>query len=341
VSDLFVVHQNGAKQHYLGLEKYCNSNNIKITWLEMDLFRQFALVLLMKKDLNVLIKNLVGLVSLVTRKHMNAQIVLGIAPFSYYVLLLPLIKSKRVYLHTSWPHWSGDFVPFSTKICRQLWDCFLPNYLHGAFCVTEACRDSFVERYPLFKNRSFVVYHAIENFWFNNQSYSECVFDFVYVGRMVREKGVEDILKLASILPNKSFVLVGNGPDLQNLKNKSSPNITFLGRMGRNELKGIYNSSSALLLPSKTSFNWVEAFGIVILEATICGCEVITSDHPGPKELSTIIPSISILNEKHFVEQVLSLERVNFDTINTAKLVDCFSIDNISLRWKRGLSLDD
>lgn len=341
MTKLVVAHQYGARSHYLGLEEYCKRNNIPIVWLELDLIRQFVLCVLFRKPFSKLYGNVKEILLLILRVHRRDTVVIGIAPFSIYALYIPLLRSKRIFLHTSWPFWRSNFVPYKGKFMAKIWDYIIPKYVNGVFCVTKACKSSFIDRYPKFKDSAYVVYHSIENIWFEDFEKEERVYDFVFVGRMIAEKGVNEILTLAKILSDKKFAMVGDGPDLEDLKRRSPGNITFLGRLDRAYLRKVYVRSNCLLLPSKKSKNWVEAFGIVLLEASACGCNIITTKHPGPIELSEIFANIYLVNEADFVQGALKVCQSEFVSISQNELIALFDTKNISSKWELGLNAYD
>jgi glycosyltransferase involved in cell wall biosynthesis len=89
----------------------------------------------------------------------------------------------------------------------------------------------------------------------------------LYVGRLVKTKGVEKIFALARHLPEYKFKLVGDGP-LINTVNLS--NLEFVGLKDSRELPLFYNKAKYCLFPSK-----YENFPLVGLEAMACGAIVV------------------------------------------------------------------
>lgn len=336
-----MLHQYGAKNHYLGLKHWCGFNDKAIIWLELDLFRQLILFFLGKKPFAHFKKNFIGILSILFGRNKSDDLVLGIAPFSYYIVILPFLNVRNMYLHTSWPHWDGNFVPFPSVIFSKLWDKILPKSIKGVFCVTVHCKNSFIKRYSSLKDKVFVVHHAIEDFWFEREHIFKKEYDFVYVGRMVEEKGLNKVIELAQKMQNHVFALVGDGPDLKRLLSIAPKNVVFLGKLNRHELKRIYHSSSCLLLPSLKSHNWVEAFGIVIVEAVACDCSVMSTNHPGPSELSKILSNVKVFAEDEFVSSVSELfaHELKYKYIDTK--VKMFTIEQISKKWSQGLILND
>ena len=101
----------------------------------------------------------------------------------------------------------------------------------------------------------------------------------VYVGRLSKEKGIENIKGAAMLLPEYEFVVVGNGPDEDILKN--IPNVRLAGFLTGNELCELMGNAKVLLLPSVC----YENCPLSILEAHALGVPVVTMNSGGMAEL--------------------------------------------------------
>ena len=101
---------------------------------------------------------------------------------------------------------------------------------------------------------------------------------FVYLGRIAREKNVEDFLR--ADLPGTK-ILIGDGPDRKKLA-KKYPEAQFLGYRKGKDLASTLCECDVLVMPSKT-----ETFGLVVLEALACGVPVGAYPVMGPKDILT------------------------------------------------------
>lgn len=115
---------------------------------------------------------------------------------------------------------------------------------------------------------------------YNNKGY------FLYIGRLVEEKGVHYLLEAMKDLPKNIEVhIVGTGKDENKLKNLAIEynldNVKFLGFKNREEIKEEYQNCIALIVPS----NWFEIFGMINIEAFINGKPVIASNIGGIPEI--------------------------------------------------------
>jgi rhamnosyl/mannosyltransferase len=101
----------------------------------------------------------------------------------------------------------------------------------------------------------------------------------LFVGRFVDYKGV-DILLRAMRGIDADLMLVGDGPRRKALQDLAfelgvSDRVHFLGEVGDDSLLAWYHACDALVLPSVTR---QEAFGMVQLEAMLCGHPVVSTD---------------------------------------------------------------
>lgn len=109
-----------------------------------------------------------------------------------------------------------------------------------------------------------------------------------FVGRIVREKGIQILIKaIPEILaqnPDIKFVIAGKGPHLSNLKNQArflgiDDRIYFTGYISDEERNKLYQIADLAVFPSL-----YEPFGIVALEAMATGTPVIASSVGGLAE---------------------------------------------------------
>ena len=94
----------------------------------------------------------------------------------------------------------------------------------------------------------------------------------LFVGRLAKQKGLENLLSVANELKDVKFRIVGSGEMEKILKKKASGNIEFLGFKSGRELYELYAHASVFCLPSLA-----ETFGLVVLEAMASGCAIIST----------------------------------------------------------------
>ena len=110
--------------------------------------------------------------------------------------------------------------------------------------------------------------------------------DLVFIGRLIREKHVDLLIRAVSILkerePGISCLIIGDGPERALLEGLVAScgvreNVCFTGFLpDSGEVIALMKSSRVFVLPSTR-----EGFGIAALEALASGLPVVTIDHPG------------------------------------------------------------
>lgn len=112
----------------------------------------------------------------------------------------------------------------------------------------------------------------------------EFVGDYVlFVGRLTKEKGIDLLLKAIKTLPDILFLIVGNGPSMEQVKNEciDNKNVQLLGSQNYTATIEYIKRARFLLFPTQL----YETFGRVVIEANACGIPVIASKIGAVEEL--------------------------------------------------------
>jgi glycosyltransferase involved in cell wall biosynthesis len=110
----------------------------------------------------------------------------------------------------------------------------------------------------------------------------------LFVGRLVPEKGIFDLLNAFSMLlknmQNVELLIVGSGSpkvrieiDRLIAKLKIRLKIKFLGNIKYSDMPQFHNLSDIFCLPSFETKNWAEQFGYSMVEAMACGKPVVST----------------------------------------------------------------
>ena len=94
----------------------------------------------------------------------------------------------------------------------------------------------------------------------------------VYIGRLSEEKGADIIVRAAARVRGE-VEIVGDGPETDHLRSIAPPNVTFAGRIARDEVASKLRSASAVLVPSRC----YEGFPMIVAESMACSTPVIAS----------------------------------------------------------------
>lgn len=118
----------------------------------------------------------------------------------------------------------------------------------------------------------------IDRFKFSYKSHRPSVSRLLYVGRVSKEKSLDDFL---SINTPHNKVVVGGGPDLERLRT-SYPGVSFLGFLSGADLVSQYQQADLFVFPSRS-----DTFGLVMIESLACGTPVLAYDVMGAREILT------------------------------------------------------
>ena len=131
---------------------------------------------------------------------------------------------------------------------------------------------------------------------------------FLYVGRLVEEKGIQTLLNAAKLY-NFKLTLIGDGPLRGRVENaaRTNPNIRCLGFLDKPAVMSHMKKCKALILPSL----WYEAFPLAMLEAFSTGTVVIASKLGSMAEI--IENRVNSLlfeagNEKDLVRRIIEID---------------------------------
>ena len=348
---IYILHEYGANSHYRALDYLAKKNNTELVYREFSIVKNIIKAVV-KFDLKLFTKQFINvyfLLNLIFTK--NKKIVLGIAPYDFRLIFLSFIlKNHKVYYHTSWTCWDKSYFPkklFVTDWLIAFWERFLQENVIEIFTVTTQTKNELINNLNINEHKINVVYHSFDNKvfkYFNNENIG---LNFVYVGRLVLEKGIDEILDYFISHQNINLSIVGNGPLLEKVKSHATKykNIEYLGYItDQEELVEIYNQHNYLLLNSKKVGNWEELFGMVIIEAMACGVVPITTNHKGPIEIIKNKVDGYILSEKKYIKKLDMLidnhsqnlyKNIQEQALNKAEK---YTIKNISKKWENILN---
>lgn len=117
-----------------------------------------------------------------------------------------------------------------------------------------------------------------------------------FCGRIVEEKGIDILLQAFSILQKKGYnykLLIGGdykkvaggsiyGDLLDIIQKENLKNVQFIGMIPEEKMGEFYKSLDVFVLPSTNS---LEAYGMVQVEAMLCGTPVVSSDLYGVRTI--------------------------------------------------------
>ena len=145
------------------------------------------------------------------------------------------------------------------------------------------CPSNFLEKKLLsakeyYKGKTKTIHNFIDKEKFTGSGRKEDSY-IVFVGRLSKEKGIENIRDAAKLLPEYKFIVAGSGPDEGILKDVK--NIKLTGFLTGEKLTELMRNAKVLLLPSVC----YENCPLSILEAHSMSVPVVTMNSGGMAEL--------------------------------------------------------
>jgi len=119
----------------------------------------------------------------------------------------------------------------------------------------------------------------------NEVPWSDRYRDFIYIGRLAREKGVDLLIDALAAWPEAALTVVGDGAERAALEAQAqrlglAERVHFAGRKTPDECNALLNAHKVLIVPSRGN----EPFGAVALEGQAAGCRVVVSSGGGLAE---------------------------------------------------------
>lgn len=191
------------------------------------------------------------------------------------------VKSRQIPHNTSYHTKFPEYLRIQYGIPEKFGYFFMKvfhKYSHKVLVTTETMRQEL-------ENKGFdnlVVWNrGVDREIFNSSSRKETVASkpiLLCVSRASVEKGLDDFCKIQT---NGTKILVGDGPYLDELKQKY-PDVIFTGYKHGKSLAHYYANADVFVFPSKT-----DTFGVVMLEAIACGTPVAAYSVTGPIDIIT------------------------------------------------------
>lgn len=175
--------------------------------------------------------------------------------------------------------------------------------------------------------------------------------EILFVGRLTETKGLRHLVAAMPAViqahPTASLTVVGYGPELEACRELASSlgiaeHVRFEGAIEQAALPGLYRRAAALVAPFEQAPSGAkEGLGLVMIEATGCGCPVVTTRQPamvdvfgdaGPAGLSDPGDALALASEIVRVLDDPESARAAAIAVRPA-VVDRFGIDGVARRY--------
>lgn len=342
---IYVLHKNGANEHYTALEYLLKEKNNKLIFREFSIFGNFFKSIF-RLDWELFIKqckNTLFILKLLFSRDL--KIVLGIAPFDPKLLTLrKILRNHELYYHTSWTCWNGSFHPKRKKNTAKVmenWKAFLENDTKHIFTVTKKSKDELINNYLIPNEKISVVYHSLHPIFYNrDEEFNKKSLSFIYLGRLLPQKGIQELLDFFSENHKASLTIVGKGKEKELVEGfaEDNKNINYHCHISdKSKIASLIAKHEYLVLNSKKTHKWEELFGLVVIESMALGTIPIATEHSGPKEI--INNDTGFLCKEGEIRTVISnLLKKKFSKSkkfeNAIKESKKYHLKNIAKRWE-------
>ena len=116
-----------------------------------------------------------------------------------------------------------------------------------------------------------------------------------FIGSLTYPKGIMNMVKIMPgiLNENTSFLIVGDGPLLEEIKNKNISGMVLTGRLDAKEMPDVYAASDLILLPSI----WQEPFSGILHESAATKRYVLAADTGGSRDTGLELVKANNLEE--------------------------------------------
>jgi glycosyltransferase involved in cell wall biosynthesis len=144
----------------------------------------------------------------------------------------------------------------------------------------------------IYGRESVVIHPPVDTHFFTPTPQPSLGGYYLIVARLIPYKRIDLAVRAFQHLPQEKLLIVGEGRDAASLQAQATPNVAFLGRQSREQVRELLRGCKAFLFPG------LEDFGIAPVEAMSCGRPVVAFAAGGA--LDTVLPGVT---GELFVEQ--------------------------------------
>ena len=229
-------------------------------------------------------------------------------------------------------HYSG-ILSDSIPIVHRSWMLKGLSTADHVIAVSTSLQKALMDQYGI---TSLVIPNFVDNELFTPRRHKGEDFVFVFAGDLIERKNVESLLQAFLLIKeqinnNISLRIIGEGPEKENLVSFIQlsgllADVELLGQLSQPEVAKELQFAHALVLPS-----YHETFGIVLVEAMMCGIPVISTPSGGP--LDIISPQSGIITSDMTVPSIKSAMMrliTTYDSFDSKK-IRSYAIDRFSV----------
>jgi len=257
-----------------------NNENLIIRLPVYNLFKNRYPIIKHNKKMKYLMEKLnnysISFIIVNTRFHLTSHV--GVKYGNKHNIPVYLIEHGSNYVTLD-----NKFIDFFANRYEDFLTWKIKKKVSGFYGVSNAC-GKWLRKINI--NMDGVWYNSIDTNQKLPKKEKHNTINFLYAGRLIKQKGVDNILiafsKLSIDYKNIKLYIAGDGPELNNYKVKyKDANIIFLGKLDYKNLLKYYAKTDVFLYPPL----WPEGLPTSILEAGLMKCTVIGTNQGGIVEI--------------------------------------------------------
>ena len=257
-----------------------NNENLIIRLPVYNLFKNRYPIIKHNKKMKYLMDKLnnysISFIIVNTRFHLTSHV--GVKYGNKHSIPVYLIEHGSNYVTLD-----NKFIDFFANRYEDFLTWKIKKKVSGFYGVSNAC-GKWLRKINI--NMDGVWYNSIDTNQKLPKKEKHNTINFLYAGRLIKQKGVDNILiafsKLSIDYKNIKLYIAGDGPELNNYKVKyKDANIIFLGKLDYKNLLKYYAKTDVFLYPPL----WPEGLPTSILEAGLMKCTVIGTNQGGIVEI--------------------------------------------------------
>lgn len=151
-------------------------------------------------------------------------------------------------------------------------------------------------------------------------------YDYIYIGRTSKEKGIDLFVNLAKQLKNKRFLIVGD-------YKSSIENLKVTGWVSESEVDEYLKKSSILVFPSL----WPETFGLNVVKALVLGIPCLVSSNTAAECYVYNGQNGYVFKQGDFLSLTkVAMQQIDYNKVSKLETYDY--LERLILLWKGALN---
>ncbi len=194
-------------------------------------------------------------------------------------------------------------------------------------CVSKHFMNFMIEYKSVYKNKYDYIFNVV-NVEKSNELIEKKIQVFSTGGGMIRKNNYKIACSIEKAKLNLQYIIAGNElEDGYRLRGKKC--VKWMDAISHDDVIKLMSESSLYVQNSK-----FETFGIAVIEALYCGCDILISNNVGCKDLFSNLTNDDIIFDEDNEEQIGDKIKKLIKYGNNNRLMDGFLKEYISQQWQ-------